>query len=147
LDLIKDFVQDTYLLALVCWREARGEPADGQVALCYSIMNRVRNPSWWGDSVASVVWKKWQYSSMTDPNDPQHRPEPRPDDPRGWAQWLQCLDIAIQVYNKEVHNPAPGADSYFADSIPPPKWADPKKLVVKIGHHSFYDLGADHERQ
>jgi spore germination cell wall hydrolase CwlJ-like protein len=147
MDLIKDFVQDTYLLALVCWREARGEPPEGKAALCYSIMNRVVRPSWWGSSVPSVVWKKWQYSSMTDPHDPQLSKLPTPYEPIGWRSWRECLDIAIQVYNKEIPNPAKGADSYFADGIPPPKWADQTKFVVKIGHHSFYDLDSDHERQ
>lgn len=142
MDTVLEVIQDVSFLALVTWREARGEPKAGKVAVAYSIMNRVERPSWWGDSVLAVVGKKWQYSSMTDPNDKQLAMWPKANDP----QWRECLEVARDVYEKAIPNPAPGADSYFADYIPPPKWADPKKFVVKIGHHSFYDLDSDHER-
>lgn len=142
MDVMNEFIQDVFMLALVMWREARGEPTEGLVAVGYSIMNRVDRPSWWGFTVLSVVAKKWQYSSMTDPNDKQLTMWPKDED----SQWQRCLSLAQQIYGKEIPNPAPGADSYFADTIPPPKWADEKKFVVKIGHHSFYDLDSDHER-
>lgn len=135
-------IQDVAFLALVLWREARGEPTEGKIAVAHSIMNRVKRPSWWGHSVMTVVTKKWQYSSMTDPKDAQLVRWPTDSD----REWLDCLSIAYDVYMGSLDNPAPGADSYFADSIPPPNWADPKKFVVKIGHHSFYDLDSDHER-
>jgi N-acetylmuramoyl-L-alanine amidase len=136
-------IQDICFLALVLWREARGEPRDGQIAVAHSIMNRVQRPSWWGKNVLEVITKKWQYSSMTDPKDLQLTTWPQPGDTR----WQQCMEIAHGVYHGTITNPAPGADSYFADSIAPPKWADPKKFVVKIGHHSFYNLDADHEKE
>jgi spore germination cell wall hydrolase CwlJ-like protein len=61
--------------------------------------------------------------------------------------WWECLQIAFDVLNGVVGNPAPGADSYYSDTMAtPPSWADPQKLVVKIGHHLFYDLDSDHEK-
>ncbi len=143
MDLMNDYIQDVFMLALVIWREARGEPREGQIAVGYSIMNRVARPAWWGDSVLAVCTKKWQYSSMTDPNDRQLAKWPSEAD----QQWQQAMSIARGVYDKELPNPAPGADSYFADTILPPKWAAPEKFVVKIGHHEFYDLDSDHERK
>ncbi len=142
MDSILEYVQDVTFLALVIWREARGEPKEGKTAVGFSIMNRVRRPAWWGDSVLAVVGKKWQYSSMTDPNDKQLTRWPAEDD----LQWRECLRIARDVYESNVGNPAPGADSYFADTIKPPNWATKEKFVVKIGHHSFYDIDSDHER-
>ena len=135
------FAQDVVFLALTAWREARNEPHLGKVAVVHSIMNRVRRPSWWGDNVLAVVTKKWQYSSMTDPKDPQLVKWPLESD----ARWQECLEVARGVLDGTITNPVPGADGYYADSIPPPRWADPKKLVAKIGHHSFYDLDSDHE--
>lgn len=143
MDGILELVQDVFMLGLTVWREARGEPRDGKIAVAHSILNRVKRPSWWGDSVLSVVSKKWQYSSLTDPNDKQLTKWPVDTD----KEWQDCLLIAWGVYDGSLRNPAPGADSYFADTIPPPRWADEKKFVVKIGHHSFYDLDSDHERQ
>lgn len=136
-----EMIQAVFMLALVTWREARGEPHEGKIAVAHSIMNRVKRPSWWGNSVLTVVSKKWQYSSMTDPNDKQLTTWPQDNDPR----WQECLQIAMGVHGGSIPNPAPGADGYFADTIPTPRWADPKKFVAKIGHHSFYDLDSDHE--
>jgi spore germination cell wall hydrolase CwlJ-like protein len=147
LDPILDYVQDVYLMALVVWREARNEPREGKIAVAYTIMNRVKYTKWWGETCAEVIFKKWQYSSMTDPNDPQLKLLPQPYEPVGWRSWAECLGIARDVYEESIINPAPGADSYFADYIPTPKWADPKKFVVKIGHHSFYDLDSDYEKE
>ena len=140
---VLQMIEDVSFLALVVWREARGEPDEGQIAVACSIMNRVLRPSWWGDSVLAVVFKKWQYSSMTDPKDAQLTKWPDPKDPR----WQRCLEIAYNVYMKQGPDPAPGADSYYADSIPAPAWADPKKFVCKIGAHNFFDLDSDHERK
>jgi spore germination cell wall hydrolase CwlJ-like protein len=136
-------IQDVSFLALVLWRECRGEPHLGKIAVAHSIMNRVKRPAWWGDSVLAVVTKKWQYSSMTDPKDRQLVMWPADGD----KQWQDCLSIAMGVYSGNLDNPAPGADSYYADTIPAPNWAEPKKFVVKIGHHSFFDLDSDHERR
>ncbi len=137
------FAQDVTFMALVIWREARGEPHAGKVAVGYTIMNRVLRPSWWGHTVLEVVTKKWQYSSMTDPNDHQLTLWPLESDPR----WVECMDVARGVYDKTLPNPAPCADSYFADYIAPPRWADRKKFVAKIGRHNFFDIDADYEKE
>jgi N-acetylmuramoyl-L-alanine amidase len=142
MDLTLVFSQDVVFLALTLWREARGEPYLGRVAVAHSIMNRVRRPSWWGNTVLAVVTKKWQYSSLTDPKDRQLVLWPTDTDVR----WRECMEIARGVYSELIPNPAVGADSYYSDVIPAPYWADPKKFVVKIGRHLFFDLDADHEK-
>jgi N-acetylmuramoyl-L-alanine amidase len=133
---------DTVFMALVIWREARGESVECQTAVAYSIMNRVQRPSWWGKDVMSVLFKKWQYSSMTDPHDRQLATWPSSDNP----SWQQCFRVACDVMNKAVDNPVPGADGYFDDSIPPPKWATPETFVKKIDHILFYNLDRDVEK-
>lgn len=131
-------ISDVGLVALTVWREARGEPRQGKLAVAHSIMNRVLAPGWWGSDVPTVVGKAWQYSSLTDPKDPQLVMWPRWD-----PGWVECLEVArAAVLGTEPH-PAPGADSYFAVSIPAPKWADPAKFVAQIGHHRFFNLGRD----
>jgi len=61
----------TALLALMLWREARGESDEAKIAVAHTVVNRVAHPGWWGRTVDDVIAKKWQYSSMTDPGDPQ----------------------------------------------------------------------------
>ncbi len=136
-------ISDTVFLALTLWREARSEPHDGKVAVAWSILNRVRRPSWWGNDVMSVVTKKWQYSSLTDPNDKQLTRWPESKD----ASWWECVQIARDlVHGANLPNLAPGADSYYAVSMPvPPKWATPETFVAQVGGHRFYNLDHDVE--
>ena len=131
-------------LALTAWREARGQSEECIAAVVHSIMNRVNRPKWWGDDILSVIFKKWQYSSTTDPKDKQLTtwPEKKPR-----VSWDKCMRIVEGVLNGCIPNPAPGADSYFDDSIKPPYWAEPDKFVVKIGRVYFYDLDQDYERE
>lgn len=128
-------------LAFGTWRESRGESYECRLAVACSIMNRVNRPSWWGKDVLSVLFKKWQYSSLADPKDRQLTTWPLSLDP----SWISCKEIAYDVLECAVANPVPGADSYFDDSIQAPKWATKETFVRKIGRVSFYNLDHDHE--
>ena len=138
--MIDDLMADKVFLALVVWREARGESLTGQTAVAMSILNRVHRPSWWGNDVMTVVFKKWQYSSMTAPKDPQTINWPVND-----AVWKQCLQVASDAIVGLTPDPAPGADSYWDSSITAPKWATQDNFVCKIGKLSFHNTDHDHE--
>ena len=129
------------MLALLVWREARGESRAARVAVAGTVLNRVRRPSWWGDSILSVVFKKWQYSSLTDPHDPQLTTWPSSFD----QVWLECLEVAANVLDGTDHTTMPGADSYFDRSIPAPAWATPNIYVGQIGRLRFYNVDRDYE--
>lgn len=133
---------DVVFLALCAWREARGEPDEGVAGVCHAVMNRVEKPGWWGYDVMSVLFKKWQFSSLTDPNDRQLVRWPSADS----EHWRRCLRIAYGVYTGEIPNPVPGADSYFDISIQPPFWATEDKHVKDIGRLRFYDVDEDYEK-
>lgn len=134
---------DVFYLAMVVWREARGASNAAQIAVASSVMNRVKHPGWWGDSVDAVATKKWQYSSMTDPNDKQLSRWPVVSDP----SWLSCLGVAYDVLHGGEPSLLPGADSYYDDSILAPKWATEDKFVGKIDNINFYDTDHDHEAE
>lgn len=135
------------LLALTIWREARGEPFDGKMAVAHSIKNRVDHPSWWGNDIISVLTKKWQYSSLTDPNDKQLTTWPKSDD----HLFEECLVIADGVLGGLYQTTLTrGADSYYDDSLKGdnmPKWAKehPERYVGKIGKLNFYNMDCDVE--
>jgi N-acetylmuramoyl-L-alanine amidase len=133
---------DVAFLALVAWREARNQTNEAVAAVCHCIMNRVARPKWWGKDVMSVVFKKWQFSSMTDPNDHQLTKWPETDN----AHWQRCMRIAYGVYTGSISNPVPGADSYYDSSIKAPYWADESKFVDRVGDFFFYDLDGAYER-
>jgi N-acetylmuramoyl-L-alanine amidase len=122
------------LMGLMVWREARGESYDAKLAVAYTVITRVANKRWWGDSISAVVTKPYQYSSMTAPRDPQLTIYPQVGDP-SFAESVQAAQAAI---SKGAANPAPEADSYFDDSITPPSWAKPENFCAKIGRLNFY---------
>lgn len=132
-----------FYLAFVAWREARSSKLSdaARLGVMFTLLNRVSRPGWWGKTIAEVAIKKWQYSSLTDPKDRQLTTWPIESDP----SWFNCLSLAQRVIYGEVDNPVPGADSYFDDSIAPPKWATADKFVKKIGTLSFYNVDQDHE--
>src|SRR3990167_9671611 len=104
---------EAFLLALCIWREARGQGYAGMFAVGCSIRNRVQRPSWWGKSYAECITKKWQYSAMAAPGDPQLIRFPaRPAD--------EGFDVAMNAANHVIagaESPVPSADSYYAASI------------------------------
>lgn len=134
------------LLALTLWREARGEPHEAKIAVAHTVKNRMDHPGWWGKDYISVLTKKWQYSSLTDPNDRQLTTWPKADD----AAMEECLKIACLVIGGVYNSPLKGIDSYYDDSLQGelrPKWAKehPERFVGKIGRLNFYNMDCDIE--
>jgi spore germination cell wall hydrolase CwlJ-like protein len=130
------------LLAIDVWREARNQPRAAKAGVAYSVMNRVSKPGWWGNSISAVVGKKWQYSSMTAPRDPNLIQWPQ----RGDVSWVECMDVVDCVLAKTEPNVVDGADSYYDNSIPAPKWATPETFVAQVGAFFFHDTDHDHEK-
>lgn len=130
-----------FYLALTVYREARGEIMAARIGVACTVMNRVEHAKWWGRSIDEVVTKKWQYSSLTDPRDPQLVKWPLLSD----TAWQECLHVASEVMNGTLGNPVPGADSYYDDSITAPAWTKDARFVKKIGRLNFYDVDHDYE--
>lgn len=137
---------EVVLLALVAWREARGESDEAKIAVMHTVINRVDRPSWWGRSIVGVITKKFQYSSIGDPRDPQLTTWPQDSD----HIFESCLNLADLVIRRVANSPLKGIDSYFDDSLTGdliPKWAKehPERFVGKIGRLNFYNLDCDTE--
>jgi len=128
---------DRVFLALMVWREARGESAEVKTAVAHVALTRSLRPGWWGRDLMGVLFKKWQFPSLTDPNDKQLTTWPRSTD----QSWKDSLSVACDVLDGKLPNPAPWSDSYFDDSISAPDWATPDKFIRKIGRILFYRVG------
>jgi spore germination cell wall hydrolase CwlJ-like protein len=122
--------------ALCLWREARGEPRAGKIAVMWSIMNRVASPSW-GNTLMAVLFQRLQYSSLTYYSDPQLATWPKDNDP----SWQEALEIAEGVIAGRIETPIGGADSFHDSSIKPPAWATAERFVKQIGRLLFYQVG------
>jgi spore germination cell wall hydrolase CwlJ-like protein len=129
------------LLALVIWREARGEPHEGRVGVANVIRNRVlatHLPDQWED----VIERKWQFSSMTAPGDGMLVQWPKQPD----TVFEDCMAIATAAVAGTLEDNTSGSH-YYANLAAVPKessfWPTiannpehPKTVV--IGHHTFY---------
>lgn len=129
-------------LALTIWREARGESGDAKRGVACCILNRVKKPCWWGTDILSVLFKKWQFSSLTAPGDKQLTTYPSSDD----EQFGICMQIARDAVIGSIANPVPGADSYYDISISPPAWASQSTFVRQIGRIVFHNTDHDIEK-
>lgn len=135
---LNKFLHRVWMLAFVAWREARGESTDGVIAVMYTVKERADNlKAWEGTDIVSAITAKWQYSSITDPNDPQLTKFPQESD----SYFPQFMDLAAAVLTESIPNPVPGADSYYAVSMPhPPNWATAERFLKQIGGHRFYKV-------
>jgi len=124
---------DYCLLALTIWREARGEGLNGMKAVACVVRNRAkrRNSSYYIECV-----RPWQFSSLTDPKDPQLANWPKPED----STWQTAQILAGSVIDGHTDDITGGATMYYADSIPFPASWDKSKLreTVKLGNHTFF---------
>ena len=111
------------------------------LAVAYSIEQRVIHPGWWGEDIMSVVFHRWQYSSMTNPRDANTMRWPEGND----STWQQALQAASDAITHAKPNPVPTADSFYDDSITTPDWAKRARFVKKIQTMNFYCVDYDHE--
>lgn len=123
-----------YTLTAIClYREARGEGNTGMTAVACVIRNRVQQRH---STPYAIVTAKWQFSSLTDPHDPQLAIWPAETD----AAWQQAQLIAGNVLNGDTQDITQGATMYYDDSIPFPKsWnLAVLKSLGKIGRFNIY---------
>lgn len=132
--------KDRDVLARTLWGEARGETLAGQIAVAWTIRNRVfdgKSNSWWGEGYAGVCQKPYQFSCWNkgDPNQPflsGVRAIP-------FRELAQARGAADQVIDGKVQDPTGGATHYYALNIKtPPAWAVKAKQTLVLGGHVFF---------
>lgn len=124
---------DSFLLALCVWREARGEPQLGWIAVAWVIKNRMIRRK---QTAYKVITARLQFSSMTAPKDPELGFWPMEND----SIWISIQAECMGVMHGIIPDPTNGATSYYASYISfPPDW-NMTELVqtAKIGRHLFF---------
>jgi len=130
---------DIAMLALLLFREARGESYEAKVAVGCTVRNRTLHPSWYGKTYFEIITKKAQFTSIHPPDgifDPNLVVYPDPHD----STWKDCVLVAFDVIVGNVADPTGGALFYFdksADKNPPP-WATSYVHSADIGNFHFY---------
>lgn len=122
---------DTQLLALCVWREARGESPDAKFGVACVIQNRIAMAPAQGfkSDVRGNILKPWAFSSFMD-GDPNSTKYPNVMD----ASWLECLNAA----QSEDPDNTGGAVFYFSPPLtdPPHAWG-PVRVTAVIDHLTF----------
>lgn len=123
------------VLARTLWGEARGEPAEGKIAVAWVICNRVAKPRWWGRDVISVCRKPWQFSCWNE-NDP-NRTKLLAVTP-ATESFLRCIARAAGVLAGIYTDPTGGATHYLNPHLADPDWDDGMIVTARIGRHVFF---------
>lgn len=127
------------LLALLLWREARGEAPQTRRCVGWTVKNRVLKPTWWGRDWIGVMTMAQQYSSIAHVGDPNTIKYPAAVD----TSWMSCMDIATEVYNSSPgFDASQGCTHYFDKSLDdnPPEWASRMTHVFDSGNLRFYHV-------
>lgn len=132
--------KDRDILARTLWGEARGESLTGQIAVAWTIRNRVSDgkaKSWWGEGYAGVCQKPYQFSCWNK-NDPNFAylsgAKPIP-----FREFAQAQIAADQVLAGKVPDPTSGATHYYAIAMSiPPAWARFAKQTLRLHGHVFF---------
>ncbi len=132
---------EAFFLALTIWREASNQPPLAQAAVGQSILTRVNHPGWWGSDIQSVVTRRWQYSALTAPGDPNLVRWPASDDVR----WWDVVRLAYAILDRTAPNPTPDADSYHDVSIAPPAWTRAAHDCGRVGAFRLWAVRRDWE--
>ncbi len=125
---------ETLLLALAIWREARNQPHAAKLGVAHVIRNRCAMAPAQGfhSSISANVLKPWAFSSFNQ-GDPNSAKYPRPDD----SSWIDSLAAARSA----EPDPTGAAVFYFSPplSAPPHAWGE-VEYTARIGQLSFYRI-------
>lgn len=126
--------QQVDIVARTIWGEARGEGARGMQAVANVIINRARNPGWWGKNIVEVCLAPSQFSAWNR-NDANYAKVQSVT--TATASFKTALEIAAKAVAGVLPDITGGASHYHTTAINP-YWADSLRPLGVIGAHKFY---------
>jgi cell wall hydrolase len=129
------------VLACTLWMEARGDGWEGMYAVANVVMNRVKNPRWWGHDIVSVCLMHDQFSSWNAGSTqiPLVKEAMANGDPTYQYAFSVANSVAKPSVSSLMIDNTGNADSYYAISEKEkPTWATPETFTVQIGSQKFY---------
>ena len=137
--------QEIACLAVNIYHEARGESKDGQIAVAFVTLNRVKSNSY-PDTICGVVYQGYHKPSWRDETKMvpiRHRCQfswycdGKPDIVRDFDIYEEIIELSIDVWEDRYEDNTQGSLFYHADYVEP-TWAQHMAKTVKIDRHIFY---------
>jgi len=117
--------------------EVRGETLPEQIAVAWVPLNRLNKPEFTGDICTNVFQYGWaggrRHYQFSWAGMVLGKNWKREDD-----AWKKMQLVALQVYRKEIPDPAKGA-VYFHSAALAPGWA-PSSKKIRLGSHVFWNM-------
>ena len=124
--------QDIAIGALCAWRENRGGGAQGMQSVINVLVNRAEQR---GTSIYAEAVRRWQFSSMTAPGDPNLVLFPLETD----FEFETALSLMEHLQKGLLPDITGGATSYYAESMKtPPAWAATMQRTCVIDGQIFF---------
>ena len=121
--------QEQDCLASAVYFEARGEPAEGQLAVAEVVLNRTKSGKY-PASICGVVEQPWQFSFV-------NRTGRIPAANRSSEAWRKAVAVARIAQDRVSDTLTDGVLWYHADYVAP-SWGRRLNRETKIGLHIFY---------
>ena len=132
-----DKLSDHEIIARTAYGECRGGGSDGMQSVINVIMNRAKNPSWWGTDPRSVCLKPYQFSCWI-PGTLDY--QATLNDPDDFPSMANALNLAQQAINGTLTDMTNGACYYIAASINPwPHWCEGHTPCANIASQLFFN--------
>lgn len=132
-------LSDAQILALTIYGEARGESAEGKIAVGSVILEREKRKKY-GKGISGVCLKKWQFSCFNEA-DPNYKKllsiiEQWDGVMATNYQFNNCYGIAEGLLDSRIEPNITATHYHTLKSSP--YWKDKLKYVGTIGNHKFY---------
>lgn len=131
---------DIRSLALVAWKEARGEGSVGMQAVMHVIVNRVGQIGF-AHTLHDVIYGKNQFTSMSVVSDPEYTLAPQSTD----TSFISALSLAKLVLGGVDQDITNGAHYYANLKTATSGWfynhivtSPDHPITATIGHHTFF---------
>jgi N-acetylmuramoyl-L-alanine amidase len=124
------------VLACTIWMEARGDGLEGMHAVASVVLNRARNPRWWGKDIVSVCLMHDQFSSWNAGSTQTPLVCKAMGD--GDAAYTDAVNIARLAMSGALEDITENSDSYYSVKSDRPDWALPEYFTKQIGSQKFY---------
>lgn len=124
----KSSIDCSYLLEALYY-ESRGESDKGVAAVAYVILNRVKHPTLWPNTIVGVITQKSQFSYRFDGSLEKGFTDKK--------QYRRIAVIAKKVLDGEISSPVGDSTHYHTKQVKP-VWREKLTKIGSVGRHIFY---------